>query len=82
MGGSGQDTRWYLESKAEMISLDSSSVDVVTAGQCWHWFDRPRAASEVARILKPPRILTASSHYSLFTYMIKKSNLPASLEGL
>jgi SAM-dependent methyltransferase len=26
---------------------------VVTAGQCWHWFDRPKAAREVKRILKP-----------------------------
>ncbi|MCP4993129.1 MAG: methyltransferase domain-containing protein, partial [Gammaproteobacteria bacterium] len=29
------------------------TYDIVTAGQCWHWFDRPRAAAEVKRILKP-----------------------------
>ena len=23
------------------------------AGQCWHWFDRPRAAAEARRLLKP-----------------------------
>jgi SAM-dependent methyltransferase len=25
----------------------------VSAGQCWHWFDRPRAAAEAFRVLKP-----------------------------
>jgi SAM-dependent methyltransferase len=43
----------YLRARAESTGLASSSVDVVTAGQCWHWFDRPRAAREVGRILKP-----------------------------
>lgn len=33
--------------------MPSGSADVVSAGQCWHWFDRPRAAREVARILQP-----------------------------
>ena len=26
---------------------------MVSAGQCWHWFDRPRAAAELGRLLKP-----------------------------
>ncbi len=29
------------------------SFDLVTAGQCWHWFKRDEAANEVRRILKP-----------------------------
>jgi SAM-dependent methyltransferase len=33
--------------------LDAASFDLVTAGQCWHWFDRPRAAAEARRVLKP-----------------------------
>jgi SAM-dependent methyltransferase len=37
--------------RAEATGLPVRSADVVTAGQCWHWFDRPRAAAEVARIL-------------------------------
>ena len=41
----------YRTARAEETSLADASVDVVTAGQCWHWFDRPRAAAEVARIL-------------------------------
>jgi SAM-dependent methyltransferase len=41
----------YLEGKAEETGLPPASFDVVTAGQCWHWFDRPRAAQEVRRLL-------------------------------
>jgi len=38
---------------AEETGLPNASFDIVTAGQCWHWFDRPRAAGEVKRVLKP-----------------------------
>jgi len=39
--------------KAEATGMPDDSFDVVSAGQCWHWFDRPAAAAEVKRILKP-----------------------------
>ena|ERR1700732_566243 len=42
-----------IVARAEETGLPSSAFDVVTAGQCWHWFDRPRAASEARRLLKP-----------------------------
>ena len=46
--------------KAEETGLPDASFDVVSAGQCWHWFDRPRAAQEVKRLLKPGgRVLIA-----------------------
>jgi len=38
---------------AEATTLDSASVDFVTAAQAAHWFDLPRARTEFARILKP-----------------------------
>src|SRR6202790_83276 len=38
---------------AEDTTLDSASVDFVTAAQAAHWFDLPRARAEFARILKP-----------------------------
>ena len=47
----------YRVAPAEDTGLPDSSFDVVTAGQCWHWFDRSSAANEVARILKPDGIL-------------------------
>jgi len=43
----------YCVAKAEATGLPASSFEIVTAGQCWHWFDRPKAANEVKRILKP-----------------------------
>lgn len=42
----------YVVATAESTGLDQGSADVVTAGQCWHWFDRARAIAEVVRILK------------------------------
>ncbi|HVM60384.1 MAG TPA: class I SAM-dependent methyltransferase [Verrucomicrobiae bacterium] len=38
---------------AEATSLADRSVDFITAGQAFHWFDRDRARREFARILKP-----------------------------
>src|SRR5216684_712814 len=42
----------YVEAPAEDTGLPAASFDLVTAGQCWHWFDRPRAAAEARRLLK------------------------------
>jgi SAM-dependent methyltransferase len=41
----------YVRAPAEDTGLPAASFDVVTAGQCWHWFDRPRAAREARRLL-------------------------------
>src|ERR1700758_3146981 len=38
---------------AEATTLPNESVDVVTAAQAAHWFDRERARREFVRILKP-----------------------------
>jgi len=38
---------------AEATGLAGGLFDAVVAGQCWHWFDRPRAAAEARRLLKP-----------------------------
>jgi SAM-dependent methyltransferase len=43
----------YVNAPAEDTGLPAAEFDLVTAGQCWHWFDRPRAANEVRRVLKP-----------------------------
>lgn len=43
----------YRQGVAEETGLESSSWDVVTAAQCWHWFDRDRAAAEARRLLRP-----------------------------
>lgn len=38
---------------AEESGLAPQSVDLITAGQAFHWFDRQKAKIEFARILKP-----------------------------
>jgi ubiquinone/menaquinone biosynthesis C-methylase UbiE len=43
----------YVVAAAEETGLPAANFDLVTAGQCWHWFDRPRAAAESRRVLKP-----------------------------
>jgi SAM-dependent methyltransferase len=42
-----------LQASAEDTGLDAASVDLVTAAQSFHWFDKQRALAEMARILKP-----------------------------
>ena len=48
----GIDTITYLEGRAEAVPADDGTFDVVTAGQCWHWFDGAKAAAEVYRVLR------------------------------
>jgi SAM-dependent methyltransferase len=43
----------YRIGRAEETELAAGSLDVVAAGQCWHWFDRAAAAREASRILRP-----------------------------
>ncbi len=42
----------YREAQAEATGVSAESMDVVCAGQCWHWFDRSLAAKEAHRVLK------------------------------
>ncbi|MFI5395821.1 MAG: class I SAM-dependent methyltransferase [Candidatus Binatia bacterium] len=43
----------HVTATAERTGLPDASFDVVSAGQCWHWFERPKAAQEVRRLLVP-----------------------------
>ena len=43
----------FVRAPAENTGLLPESFDLVVAGQCWHWFDRPAAAREVSRLLAP-----------------------------
>ncbi len=43
----------YRTGRAESIPLPDGSADVVSAGQCWHWFDAPAAAREFHRVARP-----------------------------
>lgn len=68
----------HREGRAESIELDDASLDVVTAGQCWHWFDRGRAAAEVLRVLRPAgRVIVAH-----FDWIPVPGNVVAATEEL
>ena len=43
----------FREGGAEATGLPEGVFDVVTAGQCWHWFDSAAAAAEARRLLRP-----------------------------
>ncbi|MET0615923.1 MAG: class I SAM-dependent methyltransferase [Thermoleophilaceae bacterium] len=42
-----------LDGTAEAIPLEEASVDLVTVGQAFHWFDGPAALAEIHRVLRP-----------------------------
>jgi SAM-dependent methyltransferase len=42
-----------VEGRAEATTLESGSIDFVTAGQAFHWFDIEGARREFRRILRP-----------------------------
>jgi ubiquinone/menaquinone biosynthesis C-methylase UbiE len=68
----------YVEGKAEDTGLPARSFEVVTAGQCWHWFDRPKAAAEAARVLAPGgRLIIAH-----FDWLPMRGNVVAMTEAL
>lgn len=43
----------FVAARAEATGLAPGTFDLVIAGQCWHWFDRPLAAKETRRLLAP-----------------------------
>ncbi len=50
----GADPRFAsVDAAAENTTLPPHSVDLITAGQSFHWFDRAAARREFARVLKP-----------------------------
>lgn len=46
-----------IEGSAEALPLPDASADVITAGQAFHWFDRPKALPELRRVLRPGGVL-------------------------
>ena len=42
-----------VDAAAEATTLSDNSIDLIVAGQAFHWFDREKAKIEFKRILKP-----------------------------
>ncbi|MGC1341563.1 MAG: methyltransferase domain-containing protein [Candidatus Binataceae bacterium] len=68
----------YVSASAEATGFAVASFDLVTAGQCWHWFDRAGAAAEARRILDSGgRIVIAH-----FDWIARPGNLADATEKL
>lgn len=68
----------YRVATAEATGLPDASADVVTAGQCWHWFDGAAAAREAARLLRPGGALVIAH----FDWIPLRGNAVAATEQL
>ncbi len=63
---------------AEELNFDTNHFDLVTAGQCWHWFRRDQAAKEIFRVLNPNgRVVIAH-----FDWLPLTGNMVAATEDL
>lgn len=68
----------YLQAKAEETGLPSGHAELVIAGQAWWWFDRPRAAAEARRLLKPGGWLVICS----LDWLPSPGSIPEATEAL
>jgi len=68
----------YKIGSAEAIPLPDGVADVVSAGQCWHWFDGQKAAMEFSRITKPH----ASVVVAYFSWLALTRNVVEATERL
>src|SRR5262245_10207780 len=68
----------YKIGTAEAIPLPDGVADVVSAGQCWDWFDGRKAAGEFSRITKP------SGHVvvAYFSWLTSPGNVVEATERL
>jgi 2-polyprenyl-3-methyl-5-hydroxy-6-metoxy-1,4-benzoquinol methylase len=68
----------YRAAPAEETGLPTDSFDVVTASQCWHYFDKPRATAEARRVLRPAGLLVISH----LCWLTRQSELARQAEEL
>ena len=73
----GLATGW-VQGRAEAPCFAPASFELITAGQCWHWFDRPRAAREAGSLLVPGGRLVIA-HYD---WLLLPGNLLEATEAL
>lgn len=68
----------FVAGRAEATGQDDASLDLVSAGQCWWWFDSDQAIQEANRILAPGgRLLICD-----FSYLAMLGNVADRTEDL
>jgi SAM-dependent methyltransferase len=68
----------FVQGSAEHTGLAAASFDLVSAGQCWWWFDAEAAIAEVQRVLAPGgRLLVCN-----FSYLPLPGGVAARTESL
>lgn len=73
----GLDAR-FVEGRAEQPGMPAGSFDLVSAGQCWWWFDTNAAIAEAKRVLAPGgRLLICN-----FSYLPLRGNVAGRTEDL
>jgi SAM-dependent methyltransferase len=68
----------FVVARAEQVPLRAGCADVVTAGTSWHWFDRPAAMQEVARLLVDAGVLVIANLH----WLPLPGNVPGRTEAL
>ncbi|MEJ2599222.1 MAG: class I SAM-dependent methyltransferase [Anaerolineales bacterium] len=68
----------FRHGHAEATGLPNRCADLVTAGQCWHWFESLQVAKEVIRILKSSGSLVIAH----FDWIPLKGNVVETTEQL
>lgn len=68
----------FIAARAEQTGLPDAAFDVVSAGQCWWWFDTGEALGEIRRVLvSGGRLIIAS-----FSYLPRRGTVAARTEDL
>lgn len=83
VGGQGKDraaglSTQYVNAYAERLPVADGIADVVSAGQCWHWFDQAVIFDEVRRVLKPGGTLVIAH----FDWLPVPGNVVSATEAL
>jgi SAM-dependent methyltransferase len=52
----------YQVARAEATNLAAGSADLITAAQCFHWFDGPAFFAEARRVLRPGGVVALISY--------------------